>query len=159
MDIQQRLILGDGGCRKRDEEEKAKIVYELIGNEKRRRYMSILLVEVVPQGLVFGADRNVTFTKQRMTESGNITIEIHGQNQRSKVLRWPNRKALVGYVGAAEIGKIPTDEWLYDFIGSHVDFISFEVLSESLRSKVEEQRRIDEGDLKPETLYHPSWRL
>ena len=68
--------------------------------------MSILLVEVVPQGLVFGADRNVTFTKQRMTESGNITIEIHGQNQRSKVLRWPNRKALVGYVGAAEIGKI-----------------------------------------------------
>jgi hypothetical protein len=114
--------------------------------------MSILLVEVVPQGLVFGADRNVTFTKQRMTESGNITIEIHGQNQRSKVLRWPNRKALVGYVGAAEIGGIPTDEWLYDFIGSHVDFVSFEVLSESLRSKVEEQRRIDEGDLKPEPL-------
>lgn len=75
--------------------------------------MSILLVEVLPQGLVFGANRNVTFTKQRAVQGESITIEIHGQNQRPKVLRWPNRKALVGYVGVAEIGGIPTDEWLY----------------------------------------------
>jgi len=114
--------------------------------------MSILLVEVLPQGLVFGADRNVTFTKQRAVQGGSITIEIHGQNQRPKVFRWPNRKALVGYVGVAEIGGIPTDEWLYDFIGSHLDFPNFGVLSESLRVKVEEQRRIDEGNLGPEPL-------
>jgi hypothetical protein len=114
--------------------------------------MSILLVEVLPQGLIFGADKNVTFTEQRMGRDGNITIEIQGQNQRPKVLRWPNRKALVGYVGAAEIGGIPTDEWLYDFIGSHLDFPDFGELSESLRSEVEAQRRIDEGDLGPDPL-------
>lgn len=114
--------------------------------------MSILLVEVVPQGIIFGADRNVTFTRKRVGNGGLTTIEIHGQSQRAKVLRWPCHKALVGYVGAAEIGEIPTDEWLYDFIGGHLTFPSFEALSDSLRSEVEEQRRIDEGEDEPELL-------
>jgi hypothetical protein len=35
--------------------------------------MSILLVEVLPQGIVFGADRNVTLTKQRLIQGENIT--------------------------------------------------------------------------------------
>jgi hypothetical protein len=49
--------------------------------------MSILLVEVLPQGIVFGADRNVTFTRQQIVPGGHTTIEIHGQGQRPKVLR------------------------------------------------------------------------
>jgi hypothetical protein len=94
--------------------------------------MSILLVEVVPQGIIFGADRNVTFTRKRVGNGGLTTIEIHGQSQRAKVLRWP--------------------EWLYDFIGGHLTFSSFEALSDSLRSEVEKQRRIDEGEDEPEPL-------
>jgi hypothetical protein len=108
--------------------------------------MSLLLVEVVPQGIIFGADRNVTFTKKQVVKGKHTTIEIHGQSQRPKVLRWPQRKALVGYVGVAEIGGDPTDEWLYDFIGDNLNFSNFEALSESLRSQVEEQLRIDEGN-------------
>lgn len=45
-----------------------------------------------------------------------------GHTQRPKVLRWPGRKAVIGYVGAAQVGGIPTDEWLYDFIGRHFEF-------------------------------------
>jgi len=115
-------------------------------------YMSILLVEVVPQGIIFGADRNVTFSKvvqQQRIQDDQVTIEtrkeIHGQSQSPKVLRWPQRKALIGYVGAAEIGGMPTHEWLYNFIGNNLTFSNFEELSESLRLQVESQRRIDEG--------------
>ena len=73
--------------------------------------MSILLVEVVPEGILFVADRNVTAFQ---TVGGRI--ESRGQSQRRKVLRWPDRTAIVGYVGEAEIGGVPTDDWLYDFI-------------------------------------------
>jgi len=105
--------------------------------------MSVLLVEVVPQGIIFGADRNVTQFIQHQGK-GAIT-EIRGQSQRPKVLRWPRRKALIGYVGDAQIGGVPTDEWLYDFIGDHLTFSNFADLSESLRASVEKQRSIDEG--------------
>lgn len=44
---------------------------------------------------------------------------------------------------------MPTDEWLYDFIGDHLQFDSFETLAESLRRSVEHQRLIDEGDKDP----------
>jgi len=114
--------------------------------------MSILVVEVLPQGIIFGADRNITITKKRIVNQGSTFIKYQGQSQRQKVLRWPNRKALVGYVGVAEIGGIPIDEWLYDFIGDNLNFSSFKDLSESLCSKVEAQRRIDEGINEPEML-------
>jgi hypothetical protein len=102
--------------------------------------MSILLVEIVPQGIVFGADRNVTHSRvmqKRFEQDGKSVIEIReeifGQSQRPKVLRWPQRKAVIRYVGAAEISGMPTDEWLYDFIGNNLSFSSFENLSETLR--------------------------
>ncbi len=109
--------------------------------------MSILLVEVVPEGIILGADRNITITS---TDAGRI--EFRGLSQRRKVLRWPDRKALVGYVGEAEIGGAPTDDWLYDFIGRHVTFSSLRDLSEALRSEVEHQRAIDEKGGPPELL-------
>ncbi len=112
--------------------------------------MSVLLVEIVPQGIIFGADRNVTLSVQRQDK--HAITEIRGQSQRPKVLRWPRQKALIGYVGEAQIGGIPTDEWLYDFIGDHLTFSSFADLSESLRASVEKQRWIDEGDSEAQPL-------
>ena len=110
--------------------------------------MSILLVEVVPQGILLGADRNITETRT----SGGASIEIHGQSQRPKVLRWPRNKALVGYVGAAEIGAQATDDWLYDFIGDNPTISNFDALAEDLRERVEAQRQIDEGSADPQPL-------
>lgn len=121
--------------------------------------MSILLVELVPQGIIFGADRNISSeekgTPQFIDETdGKSYYEIlhrhYFQSPRPKVLRWPQRKALIGYVADdATLGGVPTDEWLYDFIGNHLQFESFETLAESLRQSVEDQRIIDEGDNDP----------
>jgi hypothetical protein len=59
------------------------------------------------------------------------------------VRRWPKHKALVGYVANdATMGGVPTDEWLYNFIGDHLEIREFKTLAESLRQRVEEQRRI-----------------
>ena len=58
---------------------------------------------MLPEGIVFAADRNITATTTRSTPGGSFVEIVHGQSQRPKVLRWPNRKALVGYVGAGTI--------------------------------------------------------
>jgi hypothetical protein len=77
--------------------------------------MSIIVFHLVPQGMVFAADRNVT---TRVT--GRIVRT--GQSQRPKVLKWPNRDVAMHYAGqAAMADDQPTDLWLYDFIGRHLD--------------------------------------
>ena len=114
--------------------------------------MSILVVQVVPQGLLFGADRNVTTQTTRSDTTGQVVTIVHGQTQRPKVLRWPNRKALVGYVGSGTIGKLPSDEWLYDYIGEHLDFADFATLAQDLSDRIEAQRRSDEGSGEPVPL-------
>lgn len=123
--------------------------------------MSILLVELVPQGIIFGADRNISVEDKKIAyeDKGEERpfIEQHHyhyyHSPRPKVLRWPGRKALLGYVANdATLGGMPTDEWLYDFIGDHLNFTNFMDLAESLRSRVEAQRRIDEGGNEPEPL-------
>ena len=107
--------------------------------------MSILVVQVLPQGMIFGADRNITHRVEVPSPAGR-KIYIIGQSQRPKVLKWPNQRAVVGYVGAAEMGGLPTDEWLYKFIGQHFDFAMFEDLAEDLRAEIEQQRRTDKDD-------------
>lgn len=53
--------------------------------------MSILLVQLVPQGILFGADRNVT---TEVSQGGHLVVQ--GQSQRPKVVKWPNREAIIG---------------------------------------------------------------
>ena len=74
-----------------------------------------MVVQLVPEGLLIGADRNVT-TQAR---SGRV-VRI-GQSRRPKVLKWPNRELLIGYVGLAAVMEEPIDQWLYRFIGRHLD--------------------------------------
>jgi hypothetical protein len=118
--------------------------------------MSLLVVNLVPQGIIFGADRNISNEKPGEPEhidevDGRSYYEVihrhFNQATRPKVLRWPQRspqtKALIGYVGEAEIGGLDTDEWLYDFIGDNLTFESFEKLAELLRQSVQEQYSID----------------
>jgi hypothetical protein len=77
-----------------------------------------LVVHLVRQGLLFGADRNIT--AQMTLRDGTVEVVVTGQAQRPKVLKWPNREVIVGYVGAAEIGNVPADEWVYAFIGRNL---------------------------------------
>jgi hypothetical protein len=82
--------------------------------------MSILVVQLVREGLLFGADRNIT-TTVRLGTGPQGTVIASGQAPRPKVLKWPNRPVVVGYVGRARIAGRYTDEWLYDFIGRNLD--------------------------------------
>lgn len=113
--------------------------------------MTILIVRVVSEGIIFGADRNIT-EKRLESSSGQKVYTIFGQSQQLKVLRWPNRKALIGYAGVATIGGLRADEWFYDFIGENPNFLNFQSLAEKLTIAVEKQRRIDEGDCDPDSL-------
>lgn len=114
--------------------------------------MSILVVQVLPQGIMLAADRNITQRRVSVDARGRSVTVIFGQSQRPKVLRWPNRKALIGYVGVAKIGGGPADEWLYEYIGEHLDFSSFEMLARDLTDAVQRQRALDEGNEEPEHL-------
>jgi hypothetical protein len=93
--------------------------------------VSILVVHLIPQGLIFGADRNVT------TQVEGEVVYV-GQSQRPKVLKWPNRDALLGYVGQARIDDRMTDEWLYAYIGRNLGEQSFDVLAGALGADLDE---------------------
>ncbi len=71
--------------------------------------MSILIVEALSEGLIFAADRNVTASYQDGTSK-----QI---DPRPKVLKWPNERAIIGFVGVAQINNLPIHEWIQKFIG------------------------------------------
>lgn len=95
--------------------------------------MSILVVQLVREGLLFGADRNITTSLRRGPD-----VLASGQSPRPKVLRWPNRQVVVGYVGRASVAGQHADAWLYDFIGRNLDTnLSLRQLAENLKSDLE----------------------
>lgn len=106
--------------------------------------MSFLVIEVLSKGIILAADRNITTTYTDGSEDQSV--------KRQKVLKWPNDKAIVGYVGQARIGGKYTDEWLTDFINRNLTFSSLSEVSEILRKEVEAQRKIDEGKGNPSPL-------
>jgi hypothetical protein len=112
--------------------------------------MSILVVQLVREGLLFGADRNVT--TQRTLTDGTAQVIVIGQTQRPKVLQWPNRDVLLGYVGEGTIGGKSTDRWLYSFMGQHLDFPTLKDLAEDLR--IELDGLFQAGDFKQPLIVH-----
>ena len=75
-----------------------------------------------------------------------------GETQRAKVLKWPNREAVVGYVGAETVDRAPTDEWLYAFIGRNLGFTDFETLSAALEAELNVV--MDAGGLRGPMIVH-----
>jgi hypothetical protein len=112
--------------------------------------MSILVVQLVPEGLLFGADRNIT--SQLTMRDGSTEIVVSGQSGRPKVLKWPNREVIVGFVGTAEIEGQPTDQWLYAFIGRNLGFPDMETLAQKLTSELDVLCRA--GDFSGPTIVH-----
>lgn len=101
-------------------------------------------MEILSQGLIFAADRNIT-------GYDCIGNPLRDREIR-KVIKWPNSKAIFGFVGAAKLGNLYIDEWMNNFIEDNTDFISLKLLSEKLCRKIQEQRNTDEGDEKPSPL-------
>ena len=106
--------------------------------------MSILVVQLVRDGLLFGADRNVTSSLR----SGPDVI-ASGQSLRPKVLKWPNHEIVIGYVGRAMITDgVHTDEWLYDFIGHNLHHNLPQLTHDNLQQLTHELKAMLEFDLR-----------
>ncbi len=100
--------------------------------------MSILVVEVLSEGIIFCADRNIT------TEYGNGTTRQ--DETRPKVMKWPTNKNLFGFVGVATVGTLPMDKWLMTQKDDFEAIGSIEGIAKELHRRVQEQRAKDEGD-------------
>jgi len=101
--------------------------------------MSVLVIEVNEHGIVMGADRN-------LTHSIPLGISI-GQSQRSKIIRLPDKKGLVGYVGCATVGNMFMDEWIQDFIYRNVKIESLESFVINLKDEIQFRKDKDWGSL------------
>ncbi len=100
--------------------------------------MSILVVEVVSEGMIFGADRNITVTYP--DDRAN-----QGVPQR-KVMKWPNNNTLFGFVGAATINGQSVENWLQSIQADFQKLPTIERIAQELRTRIEAQRMADEGN-------------
>lgn len=92
--------------------------------------MSILLSAYFAEGIVFSADRNATVIAGSVVdvEPGSLT----------KVVAWPQERAVVGFCGLACLENLSMVEWLRIFIAAHRDFRSLDDLAGGLRKSVED---------------------
>jgi len=106
--------------------------------------MSIMVVEVLSEGLIFGADRNITTTFPDGSTAQNYN--------EAKVLRWPTNDVLFGFVGAARINNMPVEEWLESIRGEFKNIVGLENIANELKERVQRQRMIDECGGSPNPL-------
>ena len=97
--------------------------------------MSIFLAEIVAEGIVFAADKNITLTYADREGEPVASVQDLG----AKILRWPKQKALLGYVGRAEVGGVPMHQWLYDFMGDHIGFGEPATVANDLRDRLQRE--------------------
>ena len=106
--------------------------------------MSILVVEMVSEGMIFGADRNITVTRL-----GGQTTQ---GSPEQKVLKWPSANTLFGFVGAARMSGMSIADWLGSIRQDFQTLTSLEQIAQTLKCKVETQRNVDEGTDSAEPL-------
>lgn len=109
--------------------------------------MSILLCAYFPEGIVFAADKNLTMLCEYADGTLDHDILV---GSAVKVIPWPNRKAVVGYCGLAQLAGIPLSEWIRQFVAQERDFDDLDSLESRLRNSI--QRDFDgdyPGDVPP----------
>jgi len=90
--------------------------------------MSLLVVYLVPEGILFAADRNLS------APSGNRMVTVA---EASKVLEWPDGSAILGYVGRASVEGDPADEWLRRFMDDHPRTDNLGAVCDELAARLE----------------------
>jgi hypothetical protein len=93
--------------------------------------VSVLLSAYYPEGIVFAADKNATITFV-------VSDKKHVEPTATKVLAWPSRKAVVGFVGLGRLSGLTMDEWMRIFIAETRDFDAIDELVHKLRDRVQE---------------------
>ncbi len=98
--------------------------------------MSTIVIEVVPQGIIFGADRNRTLTKLLTGEKSQIQV--------TKVRKSANEKVLIGSIGSGEIANKSAQDWLSDFVNER-EKLSLEEIAKEVKEAVEKERKLADG--------------
>ena len=94
--------------------------------------MSILLSAYYPEGIVYVADKNITSIIT--TKKGpKKFVESTG----TKVLAWPNNKAVIGFVGLADLASLPMEEYLRIFIAGTREFVDFDQMAHQLCDQIQ----------------------
>jgi len=96
--------------------------------------MSILLCTYWRDGIVLSADRNATIVFETEGDPAQY-VEV---GSTTKVLAWPRKRALVGYVGLGQLAGLRIDEWMRQFIARTRDFGSIDALAQDLRELLQE---------------------
>lgn len=94
--------------------------------------MSILLSAYYSEGIVFVADKNITNTVN--TQNG---LRRYVEPTGTKVLSWPNSKAIIGYVGLASLADLTLEDYLRTFIAGTRDFTDIDQLANQLREQIQ----------------------
>jgi hypothetical protein len=101
--------------------------------------VSILLRTYWKDGIVFSADRNATVA----FETGRGPLKDVEVGRFTKVLTWPGKRALIGFVGVGQLAGLRIDEWMRQFIAKTRDFERIATGADELRDLIQEDRDND----------------
>lgn len=105
--------------------------------------MSLLIFELTHLGMLFGADRSISIDGS--TEKGD---------EMTKVFKWPDDRAILGFVGEAEVNGVDMDRWLAGFMARNSNFYNLQALAENLREEIELAINAEHSDTIPLHIFH-----
>lgn len=111
--------------------------------------MSVLLSAYYPEGIVFAADKNATV--HYVIPSGRRQYVESGT---TKVLTWPRRKAVVGFVGLCELASLQLDEWMRIFIAKTRELDDLSEVATRLRDSIQRDFDNDFRDIEDVSNAH-----
>lgn len=94
--------------------------------------MSILLSGYYPEGIVFAADKNATIIQR-----SDVDEKRYVEPTATKVLAWPYRKAVIGFIGIGELAGLKMDEWVRIFIANNRDFNDIDCVAHALKKSIQ----------------------
>ena len=102
--------------------------------------MTLLLTEITDKGIVFAADRNLSWFDEATNQIGGLAC------QRKKILGLEDLSAAIGYFGNAHVGrsKALMDEWLETFIRGSSECESLEELAFRLGDSIETDLTVEQ---------------
>jgi len=104
--------------------------------------VSILIVELLDCGIVFGADQNVDIPNQ------------DDPNKEIKIFKWPREDVLFGYVGVARLGGLDIKKWLDSQLSQFTNRMRLSEIAEHLRDQIEKQYLEDNYSTNPPLIVH-----
>lgn len=103
--------------------------------------MSVMVVQIVPEGIIIGADKQIKITEIVKHDETGWPFENIRYDQRSKVMKWANGEIIMGYVGNARIdSNTRTDDWLKNFCERNKKYSSLQELCHKLKDELNEER-------------------